>query len=428
MNTEKKYDVIVVGAGISGLTAAYKAKKEGKSVLVLEKSISNGGVIQTLNSEVGHFELGPNSFAINPSILSLIQELGLEKELVYANSAAQKRYIFLNGKPTLINPKKLLFSSEILNFKGKIKLLSERFKKSQTVDNETLAAAVRRRFNDDVLQTLVNPIISGIYAGDAEALEYKSSMKKLYQFEQEFGSFTKGFLKSKKNGATRKIVTFKKGLQQLITALTALLKNELISSEVIKIQPSQHEVAVSTSSHTYTGTQVILSSPAYSAGELIKSLDNDLGTKLTNIQYPTLLSAQLAFDKKDVHSHLDAFGLLIPKQAGKVTLGIINYSSVFELESNHHKYNLFIDVKEAATESYIINLLQQATSELKEIYKIEGAPIFKNHKVWSKAIPQFNVGHADLMEAVDQFEIAHPQISFIGNWRTGVAVGDCIHY
>jgi oxygen-dependent protoporphyrinogen oxidase len=296
------------------------------------------------------------------------------------------------------------------------------------VDNETLAAAVRRRFNEDILQTLVNPIISGIYAGNSEKLEYKSSMKKLYQFEQEFGSFTKGFLSSKKKGETRKVVTFKYGLQHLISVLTENLIDNIVNAEVKKIETSSSQISITTKCEKYCCSKVVISTPAYVTSMLIHPLNKSLSARIARIKYPSLLSVQLAFDKKFVKSHLDAFGLLIPKQAGKVTLGIINYSSVFENNSTLHKYNLFVGVNEPVTETYVSYLIEKAIQELKEIYDIEGTPLFLNHKLWDKAIPQFNVGHYDLMERVDQFENENPNISIIGNWRTGVAIGDCIHY
>lgn len=422
----KIYDVIIIGAGISGLSAAYKAQKKGLSVLVLEKEQRCGGVIQSIKTELGNFEQGPNSFAINSEILELIKELDLKDQLVYANNAAQKRYIYLNNRPTLINPKKLLFSSEIISTKGKIKLLTERFKKVQTIANETLADAVRRRFSDEILQNLVNPVISGIYAGDTEKLEYKSSLKKLYQFEQEMGSFTKGFLKSKKSGEKREVVTFKNGLQQLTERIAKKLEEIILYEGVNKIEYKKNHIVVFTEDKTYITKKIIISTPAYVTGELLSSLDQSLATKISNIHCPPLLSLQLAYDKAKVKSHLDAFGLLIPKQAKKTTLGIINYSSVFNSNDKHYQYNLFIAVKEQITEDYISKLISQATQELSEIYQIDGGATYCNHKIWNKAIPQFNVGHSELMEEVDAFENIHPKIKIIGNWRTGVAIGDCI--
>ena len=422
------YDVIVIGAGISGLATAHKAKNAGKSVLILEKESMTGGVIQTMHNDFGNFEMGPNSFALTKETLSLVKELDLEKDLIYANEAAKKRYIFLNDKPTLINPKKLLFSSEILNFKSKTKLLTERFKKPQIIEKETLASAVRRRFNDDILQTLVNPIISGIYAGDPEKLEYKSSMKKLFQFEKDYGSFTKGFLKTKKKGESRKVVTFKNGLQQLTIVLSEQLKDSFDFQEIIKIENSGNLVKVSSTSQAFTGKKLVICTPAYVTGELIQNMDSSLGNNIAQIEYPSLLSVQLVFDKNQVKSHLDAFGLLIPKQTGKITLGIINHSSVFDANQSFHKYNLFVGVKEEITEDYISELVSTAENELKDIYQITGEVLFRNHKIWRKAIPQFNVGHDQLMSDIDSFEKCNPNISILGNWRTGVAIGDCIHF
>ena len=119
---------------------------------------------------------------------------------------------------------------------------------------------------------------------------------------------------------------------------------------------------------------------------------------------------------------------MIPKQAKKATLGIINYSSVFTNNSSHHQYNLFVSVNDGFTENkYIDKLINKATEELKDIYQIEGEASYFNHKVWHKSIPQFNVGHSSLMKNIDDFERNHTSIKIIGNWRTGVAIVDCIH-
>ncbi len=427
MKTNIIYDVIIVGGGISGLTTALRAKNEGKSILLIEKSKESGGVIQTIQKVEGNFETGPNSFALNEPGLKLIEHLGLKSEMIHANEAAQKRYIFLNNKPTLINPKKLLFSGEVLSFKSKFKLLTERFKKPEIVKNETLADAIRRRFNNEILQKLVNPIVSGIYAGDAEKLEYKTALKSLPKFEAENGSFTKGFMQTKKNGVSRKIVTFKKGLDQLTSAIQAKLANDIVQDEVISIHYEDHLINIKTKENNYLAKKIILSTPAYITRDILSSIDQDLSHEISKIKYPSLLSMQISYPKSQVKKHLDAFGLLIPKEAGKVTLGIINYSSVFEPKSTSHKYNLFIGLPSNASAETIATLSDQAENELREIYKIEGNATFKNIKVWDKAIPQFNIGHAALMNRIDIFEIKHPNIKIIGNWRTGVAIGDCIH-
>lgn len=423
------YDYIIVGGGISGLTMAYALQKEGHNVLLVEQNKSCGGVIISESNAFGNFELGPNSFAVDEKCKRLIEDLNLTSQIVEADQAAQKRYIFLNNQPTEINLKKLLFTREILSFKSKIKLLTERFKKSEIIPNETLADAIRRRFNDEILQKLVNPIISGIYAGNTEALEYKTSMKRLYDFEQEYGSFTKGFLKSSKKTGKRIVISFQKGIQQLTDALAQKL-NHILYEEVLSVSRNNEVVTVKTTNKTLETKKIIFATPSYITARLINSIDNQIAKELEKIKYPSLLSLQFSFLKKDVPEHLDAFGILFPKQSKKSILGIINYNSVFKTHPNseYYQYNVFLPITANPSEEEVSKRTAEAENDLKNLYNITAEPVYQSYKVWNKAIPQYEVGHGALLEKIATFEKENPSLKLIGNWKTGVAIGDCVHF
>ncbi len=423
------YDYIIVGGGISGLSMAYSLEKKGFNILLVEKNDFCGGVIISKKNDFGNFELGPNSFAVDEKCKHLIEDLNLTSQIVSADPAAQKRYIFLNDRPTEINLKKLLFSREILSFKSKIKLLTERFKKSEVIPNETLANAIRRRFNDEILQKLVNPIISGIYAGDTETLEYKTSMKRLFEFEQEYGSFTKGFLKSSKKNGKRKVISFQKGIQQLTDTLAQKL-NHILYEEVLSVSRNNELISVKTTNKTLQTKKIIFATPSYITARIINSIDNQIAKELEKIKYPSLLSLQFSYLKKDVPSHLDAFGILFPKQSKKSILGIINYNSVFKTHPNseYYQYNIFLPITSNPSDEEVSKRIEEAVNDLKSLYKINSKPIYQSHKVWNKAIPQYEVGHEAILNKIATFEKENPSIQFIGNWKTGVAIGDCVHY
>lgn len=417
-----EFDHIVVGGGISGLTKAYSLQKQGFKVLLLEKANRTGGVIHSKSTECGVTELGPNSLAITPILGQLIEELGLNDQLIRANEVANKRYIYLKGKPVLINPKTLLFSNKVIGLGSKIKLLSERFKSAQDIPNETLADVIKRRFNSEILSNLVEPVITGIYAGSPEKLEYKSSMKRMYGMEQEYGSFTKGFLASRKAGSKREIVSFKKGLQQLTDALRDKLEN--IQYEAVEfISLPNDKVMVKTSEQNYNSNGLTLAVPAYVAAELLHPIDSGIAQKIDQVEYPSLLGWQVTFKTTSITKRIPSFGILFPSKSKKVIKGIINYSEIFGTNDDCRHFTVFA----AANTENIEKVEQQVKEEFSSVYEVVDEPTESIFSFYEKAIPQFNVGHGELMKTIDSWEKIYPQIKILGNWRTGVAIGDCVN-
>lgn len=422
-NMDQRFDHIVVGGGISGLTKAYALQKQGFHVLLLEKEKETGGVIQSKTTPYGVTELGPNSLALTPILLQLIEELGIEDQMIQANEAANKRYIYLKGRPVLINPKTLLFSNKIIGFPSKLRLISERFKPAKDISNESLAEVIRRRFSQEILCHLVEPVITGIYAGNPEKLEYKSSMKRMYEMEQAYGSFTKGFFKSRKSGNKRKIVSFKGGLQQLTNAISNKLA-KIIYDEVATIELKEGQVQIITNSgNTFIANNITLAVPAFDCAKLLHKIDPYLSEKINQIEYPSLLGWQVTFKTESVKNRIPSFGILFPSISHKKIKGIINYSEIFSNNEEFRHYTVFSSFSpESMEESQ-----SRVEREFREVYQIADPPIESNFTVYSSAIPQFNIGHGELMNLIDDWQKKHPQIEILGNWRTGVAIGDCIN-
>jgi oxygen-dependent protoporphyrinogen oxidase len=418
-----KYDVVVIGGGISGVTAAYHYQKQGLKVALIESTDRLGGVIQSEASEYGVLESGPNSLAMTDKLRGLIAEVGLNDKLVVADDSAKKRYIYLDGSPKLVSPKTILFSSKILSFKSRRKLLTERFRKSYIQKEETLGAAIERRLGSEVLEKMINPIVSGIFAGDTSKLEYKSALKKLYGFEKEYGSYTKGFFSTRVKGVKREVVTFSNGLVDLIQSIGIKLDAVFYSCKVSKISSLERIHLVETESRNFECQKLIVATPAYVVSKWVA--DENLSKKLESIHYPSLSSFQFVFNKSDVKSPLHSFGVLFPKEEGKSCLGVINYSSIFPNNSNADQmtFTIFSNQKNGSQS----DLKSRVLDELRELYQIAGDPVLENIKIWDKAIPQFEIGYADLMLELDQYCSTRPGLEIIGNWRTGVAIGDCVY-
>src|SRR5579863_9852608 len=222
--------VAVIGAGISGLACAYRLQQLGLDVTVFESNSSAGGMIDSVEKDALLFEAGPQSFQGTPELLALIRELGLEGQLLKADPRAP-RYVLLHGRLRKIpmSPQALL-ASTLLNPVSRWKIASEPFKKWRPPsEEESVAAFVRRKFGHEILEYLVAPFVSGVYAGDPEKLSLKAAFPTLDEWEREYGSVLRGAMKSRPEKEKRRgpppLCSFKLGMRTLTRALADKLSD-----------------------------------------------------------------------------------------------------------------------------------------------------------------------------------------------------------
>src|SRR6202050_3996386 len=224
--------VIVIGAGISGLSCAHRLNQMGAEVTLLESTDRPGGLIGTIRKDGFLFESGPQSFQTTDLVLSLIRELGIEADLQKADSRAA-RYILLHGRLQKIptSPQTMLTSS-LLGVGSRWKILSEPFRKTfPPSDEESVAKFARRKFGDEILEYLVAPFVSGVYAGDPEKLSLKAAFPSLDEWEREYGSVLRGAIKSRPPKEQRTsalpLCSFTHGVATLPRAMAAKLGDSL---------------------------------------------------------------------------------------------------------------------------------------------------------------------------------------------------------
>ena len=203
-----KKRVCIIGGGISGLCAAYRLKKQGVEVVLLEKNQAVGGNIRTELADGFLLEYGPNSTLAGEHLFELADELDLTSEIVYANKSAKKRYILKNGKLQAL-PMKIvsLIGNRSFSAKAKLRLLKEPFIKSKAADDESISDFFARRLGREIVDYAVDPFIAGIFAGNPDELSIKSAFPKLFELEKNYGSFLKGAIfspKEKKSGSAEK--------------------------------------------------------------------------------------------------------------------------------------------------------------------------------------------------------------------------------
>jgi protoporphyrinogen/coproporphyrinogen III oxidase len=439
-------NIVVLGAGISGLTAAYLLDKEGFDVTVLEKKNDVGGSIETIFDKGYLFDRGPNSgLETTPLIEQIVKDLNLSDQFVYANRKGNKRYILRNDvlHPLPMNPKSF-FKSKLFSTSGKFRLFAEPFiGRSNDGYYQSIADFVKRRLGQEFLDYAINPFVAGVYAGNPEDLSVKSAFPKLYALEEKYGGLIKGTIKSIKERKNRpekskqdaKMFSFNNGMQVFPRAIADYLGEKVhLNSEVNSVEKISSGYKVNYSnldgSSSLDCDYIISTIPAYTASKLFSQFDFVLAEHLNKIYYPSVLVLYIAYDVKDIGQPLDGFGFLIPAKEKKSFLGAIWSSVLFPNRAGEDKasFTLFIGgARDPEVGNYDRELLiKRVRNEFEILMRIAGDPIYLSYKFWPKAIPQYNLGYVEHENYFDKFEKENPGILLAGNYREGISVGDCI--
>ncbi len=435
-------NVIVIGAGMAGLACAHRLNQLGADVTLLEASDQPGGLVRTVEKNGFLFESGPQSFQTTGLLLSLIRDLGIESELQKADPRAA-RYILLHGKLQKIptSPQALLTSS-LLGVGSRWKILSEPFRKTRPpAGEESVAKFARRKFGDEILEYLVGPFISGVYAGDPEKLSLRAAFPSLDEWEREYGSVLRGARKSRKDAkaAPSALCSFRRGVATLPSKMAEKLGSRLqTGSTVLSINryPPQGNETLEVRfqrAGDITTTQfsaVVIAAPAYTAAHLIESISDRLKHTLSGIAYAPVAVVASGYYRQQSAEQLNGFGFLVPRREKLHTLGTVWNSSLFPGRAPEGAVTLTSftggatnpDVA-AEPEDEIAKIIQ---SENEHILKIMGSPVTSAVWKYPKALPQYNLGHGHVVEAIRDAERQLPGIFFAGNYLEGPAMGKCV--
>lgn len=452
----KKVDVIVIGAGISGLYAAYWLKKRGFSVTVLEKDSEAGGTMKTIHDNGYLIETGPNSaLETTPLFKELFSELKLQDELAYANPVGKNRFILRDGKLHALPLSPLAFlRTKLFSPSAKLRLLKEPFI-GQAESEETIAQFVARRLGQEFLDYAIDPFVAGVYAADPHTLSVRAAFPKLYALEEEYGGLIKGMIKGRKARRERaeqskdraESFSFVSGMQVLPNALATDLRDRvLLDAKVTAIhdlalqdeepsdEPEARRYKVEFLHHGISeeieADAVVLSCPSFVAANLLLPLSAKSTHTLNAIPYAPVASVFVGFDRRDVPHPLSGFGFLVPSKERRRILGCLWSSSLFPNRAPEGNVGLTVFVGGSRQPELALLPDDQLTAlvldELKSIMQIQGKPVYLRPTRWEKAIPQYSLGHLELMENLSQFEEEHEGIFFCSNYRGGISVGDCL--
>ena len=441
--------IVILGAGISGLSFAHCLKKQGKDFILLESANKVGGIVQTEKKDKFLCELGPNTVLINnPEIKLLLEDLGLLKSTLQPDEGAiNNRFVLKNGQaePFPSSLKKAI-KSKLMSWSTLFHVLKEPFKPSYNGEQEeSLADFCKRRFGQQILDDFFTPFVTGIYAGNPEKMSINYTMNMLKEAEEKHGSVMKGMfkmLKEKKQSNQRlglpkqKIFSFKNGLNELTSTIYNELKEHIrLNCRVNKIERESEGYLIhyqdNESSKTLKASKIISSIPAYALADLIQPFGQKLAEQLLKINYVSAISMHFSIEKNSIDFKSPAFGILSRAAESVHFLGILFNSRFFHHTSEDSERELITVITGGSRYPEMIrkqksDLEAEITSDLKATLGLSEKPKLLSVRKWENGIPQYELGHGAILESVEQFSSAHPNFHIIGNFLHGISVSDCI--
>ncbi|MCQ2203577.1 MAG: protoporphyrinogen oxidase [Bacteroidales bacterium] len=441
-----KRDIVVIGAGVTGLTCAYELRRKGRDVEVLEVQDRIGGQINTHHIDGFTFESGPNTGVVKyPEVVELFEHLDGACQLETALESSKRRLIW-KGDNFHALPSGLgsAITTPLFKFSDKLRILGEPWRAKGTDPNESVGELAARRLGKSFVDYAVDPFLSGVYAGDPYKLPARCAMPKLYLLEQNYGSFIKGSIAKAKQPkserdkkATKKVFSAKGGFSNLINAMAdAIGKDNITTSATgININPEGDRWFITYTKegqqHAIMADKVVTTCGAYALPQILPFVDKETMDDLSNLYYAPVI--QIGVGIKDCEGNQwKAFGGLIPSKEKKDVLGILFPSACFEGRSP----------EEGAAMAYFIGgtrhpeFLEKSDDELTALVnktlvemlkhddgkKADAIRIFRHER----AIPQYMPNTDQRLAAIKKIESQYPTIRIAGNLRDGIGIGDRI--
>jgi oxygen-dependent protoporphyrinogen oxidase len=439
--------ISIVGAGISGLATAQAllTRNPGADITLFEAGRRVGGKVWTETSPQGYLcEGGVNGFLDKiPRTLELCAEAGVTP--LPADASAGKRYVFSRGELHKLPEKPPEFlKSRLLSVRGRLRVLLETVAGGTENDDETLAQFATRRLGREAYERLIDPMASGVFAGDADRLSLKSCFPRIHEIENEYGSLMRGLIKlrakakreGRKNspgpGPGGTLTSFMEGMGALTDSLAAQLGSRIrLATAVRDIDHAGGLYRLHLDDESVHESEVlILASPAYAQAQMLKSLDPGLAELLAGIPYPALSVCCFGYREERIGQVLDGFGFLVPSRERRAILGTIVDSNVFAGRAPEGCVLLRSMVGGARSPELALlpdgQLLDRVQSDLRDILGIGVEPDFIRIFRHEKAIPQYLVGHAARLRDIEEKLQRHPGLVLTGNAFRGVSLNDCV--
>jgi oxygen-dependent protoporphyrinogen oxidase len=451
--------IVVIGGGISGLAAAHRLTELDQSlqVTLVEASPRLGGTIRTDQREGFLLERGPDSFiSEKPEAVALAKRLGLEARLIETNSSHRRSFIVRNGRlrPVpegfqLLAPSRIwpFLTTDIFSLPGKARMAADLFlprRKTNSVADESLSSFVRRRLGREALERMAQPMVGGIYTANPETLSLRATLPRFLDMERDHRSLILAMLrKARSQQAAEKsgtsgaryglFLSFDQGMEVLVQALA-----ETISRCDLRLKTRVQSMvrnATSWTIQTQTGETleadaVCLAVPAYIAAQLLSTVDQPLATELNQIKYASTATINLAYRRGAIRHPLDGFGFVAPFIEKRSSLACTFSSVKFpgRAPDNHVLLRAFVGGA-LQPELFALDemeMLARVESDLRELLGISEQPLFAEVSKWQNSMPQYEVGHLDRVQSIENELQKIPNLWLAGNAYRGAGIPDCI--
>lgn len=443
--------IVIIGGGISGLSAAYYLAKGGAASTILESRPRLGGVIQTEHVEGCTLEAGPDSFlAIKPAALQLIADLGLSSQVIGSNDHLRVTFVRKNGRlvplpdglmmvvPTRILP---LLTTRLVSWGTKLRMGLEWFRAPQLrPGDESVAEFVEEHYGREAVDYLAEPLLSGIYGGNPGELSVRSVLPRFVELANRYGSLTRGVLAERARAAQQRaktapqplFQTLKGGLGQMVDAAAEAIqgKAEVRRGRAETVERAAGGFRVRMDGDWLEAGHLVVACEAHSGSALLSVVDPRAAELLGTVPYSSSMTVSLGFDAADFIKPPVGFGILVPRKERRRMLACTWVGTKFPYRVPEGKIvaRCFLGGMEDAgvLEESDEAIIAAATAELQEIAGITARPRFTRIARWPRAMAQYSVGHAQRIEELEARIAAIPGLHLAGNAYSGIGMPDCI--
>lgn len=441
-------DVLIVGGGIAGLATAYELHRRGVRFRVLERENRAGGVILSEHVDGFTFDAGPDALLIQkPAAIALCKELGLGDRL-FPTTEPRAAFILRAGtlhplpeSSVLGIPRNVsaLAATRLFSVAGKVRMAAELFvkRKADGAGDESIASFIGRRFGREAVTYLAEPLLAGIHAGDVNKLSMRALFPRFLEAERKHGSVLRAFRQVRQpkssNGA---FMSLPGGLEELVAALLRALPGDAVSLKAAVRSIAQagagvpRYVATLDSGERVEARAVVVCTPAFVAADLLRGVDAELSRVCGSIPYASSATVTVGFRREDVVHPLRGSGFVVPRVEGTTIMAASWISSKWRMRAPEGRVLLRTFIGGArdprAMERSDDELVRASLTEMGTLLGIHGTPLFTRLHRWNRANAQHDVGHLDLVSAIDRRLADRPGLFVTGSGFRGVGVPDCV--
>ncbi len=436
------FDCIVVGAGISGLSAAYTLQQRGARVLLVEALSRTGGLLNSEITDDGFvLEHGAQTVSNNdPALWEHFEELGIASELLVAGS----RRVYMPYQGQL---ERLSFSfaglvgSRLLSPRAKLRLLLEPVLPRATTTDESVAHFFTRRLGAEFTRRIIDPFVSGVFGGDSSMLSVRAMFPNLWHLEQHHGSLLRGWFANKghngpaPNHGPRQTFNFRRGMQTWADALVKALPPDQVwtNTRAVALQPAEQHwqltMVQGEQEMVVSAAHIVLAVPADVAARLVGPLEPAASQALQAVRYPPLAMVYMGYRRNDIAHPLDGLGILCPWPEQRRILGMLWISTVFPTHAPDAMVltTAFVGGTRAPDLARLEKepLLEMVRREQQELIGARGGPVLARVVYWKRSVPQYEASYAHLIEMCNRLEARWPGLYLVSNYRNGFSVTRC---